>query len=258
MVVKVLHRNAQNQIAMDKQTLKEKIDGALGSTPLTLSDRTQSEYLDVILKGITDDAQVTDEYINGHVAILRSLDGNLHADVAAETNKNKTKWESDFKTEWEKTHPTNPQPPSPAPPQSNPNPGDALAEQIKAMQKQLEEMRQASERTAAEKNKAEVVSQVRKAFEDKLKEGGLEANAYILGNSLKELSVPDKDADVRDLAAKLEKNYYANLKAAGIVGNATPGRGRGQGGKETSAAKSFWERKQMREGWGKGAKSEGK
>lgn len=243
---------------MDKQTLKEKIDGALGGTPLTLSDRTQSDYLDAILPGITDDSQVTEDYIKGHVSILRSLDGNLHADVAAETNKNKTKWESDFKAAWEKSHPSNPAAEPPTNPKSEPSANDELSKQLKALQEKLEAMEKASEREVAEKNKADVVAQVRKSFEDKLKEGGLASNAYILGNSLKELSVPEKDADVRDLSAKLEKIYYANLKAAGIVATTTPPRRGGRGGKENSAAKSYWERKQKREGWGAGAKTDTK
>ena len=69
---------------MEREELLTKFNEMLGSTKLSLSERTLNDYADDVLSGITDDAQLTDEFLGRKVNFLKSLDGNLHSDVSKE------------------------------------------------------------------------------------------------------------------------------------------------------------------------------
>lgn len=70
---------------MDKETLLSKFKPSIGEPDANtqmygdtgLSVRTLDTYLEAILPGITDDAIVTDDYVNTHVKILKSMGGQM-------------------------------------------------------------------------------------------------------------------------------------------------------------------------------------
>lgn len=79
---------------MEKEKLLTELTAKIGTT--SLSSRTIRDYVDAILPGITDDAQVNDAFYNTHKAILKTMEGQLNNEVATKVNT--------FKTEWENTH----------------------------------------------------------------------------------------------------------------------------------------------------------
>lgn len=70
---------------MDKETLLSKFKPSIGEPDANtqmygdtgLSVRTLDTYLEAILPSITDDAIVTDDYVNTHVKILKSMGGQM-------------------------------------------------------------------------------------------------------------------------------------------------------------------------------------
>lgn len=105
---------------MEKEQLLSGIKSKLGTTGL--SERTLSEYVVNILPTITSDELVNDTFYAAHVAILKSLEGQLNKDVADRVKV--------AQSEWGKNHLT----PIPNP---NPNPTDPKNEP----NKELEDMK---------------------------------------------------------------------------------------------------------------------
>ena len=94
------------------------------------------------------------------------------------------------------------------------------------------------------------MKQIKSELEAKFKDAGIEKNAYIFKQTLKEVDIPDKDIDISAIVKQTEKEYYKNLKEAGFS-DSTPHVGNGgNGGKGNKITNDFFARKAKREGWG--------
>lgn len=226
---------------MEKEELRTKIDEALGSTQLQLSEQTWDKYLTRTVAGIKDDAEVTDEFITGEVEWLKTLNGQLHADVAKENNAYKAALEEKLK----------------AAGSSGKAAGAAGGENeaLAQMRKELDELK--AERAAAKDaaTKKELLDSVEKGLKDKLKAAGIEANGYFIKQVKKELEIPKSDGDtspdVDELVGKAEKAYFKSLKEAGLEATASPQGGRKNGKGGSSAVDAYFKKKGLKEGWKK-------
>lgn len=77
---------------MTKEELLAKISEKLGKT--SLSERTLNSYTENILKTVNDDSQINDVFLESHVGILKSVEGQLSHDIA-EGLKNKPNEQSE-------------------------------------------------------------------------------------------------------------------------------------------------------------------
>lgn len=230
---------------MEKEELYSKINEGLGSTQL--SSKTISAFVDDVFEDVRDAESVSDDFIARKVNYLRSVNGQLHADVAAQVNDYKSKnpytkpkeepkaVTSEGEPEWFRSYKAEQE------------------ERIKAM----EEARKAE---LEEYEKKELISSVKSGLKSKFKEAGIEVNNYFISQAMNEVQVPSlKDENggkvevsVDELVKKAESAYYRHLKEAGI-GNITPRRGGGNGSKgaenwldqkfKQKAAKEGWEKK---------------
>lgn len=232
---------------MEKEELKTKIDEALGSTQLQLSEQTWDKYLTRTVAGIKDDAEVTDEFITGEVEWLKTLNGQLHADVAKENNAYKAALEAKYKAKDGNR----------ADGANKPNGSDNAVdnELLSQMRKELDELK--AERAAAKDaaTKKELLDSVEKGLKDKLKAAGIEANGYFIKQVKKELEIPKSDGDtspdVDELVAKAEKAYFKSLKEADLEATAHPQTSRKNGKGGTSAVDAYFKKKGLKEGWKK-------
>lgn len=232
---------------MEKEELRTNIDEALGSTQLQLSEQTWDKYLTRTVAGIKDDAEVTDEFITGEVEWLKTLNGQLHADVAKENNAYKAALEAKYKANGGTG--------------STGSAGTAAGaaggenEVLAQMRKELDELK--AERAAAKDaaTKKELLDSVEKGLKDKLKAAGIEANGYFIKQVKKELEIPKSDGDtspdVDELVGKAEKAYFKSLKEAGLEATASPQGGRKNGKGGSSAVDAYFKKKGLKEGWKK-------
>lgn len=229
---------------MEKEELRTKIDEALGSTQLQLSEQTWDKYLTRTVAGIKDDAEVTDEFITGEVEWLKTLNGQLHADVAKENNAYKAALEEKLKAAG-----------SPGKAAGAAGAAGGENEALAQMRKELDELK--AERAAAKDaaTKKELLDSVEKGLKDKLKAAGIEANGYFIKQVKKELEIPKSDGDtspdVDELVGKAEKAYFKSLKEAGLEATASPQGGRKNGKGGSSAVDAYFKKKGLKEGWKK-------
>lgn len=225
---------------MDLESLKTKVTEAGGTQFSALSQKTVDHLLGREIARNSDDEYYTEDVISGLVEDLKTMDGNLHFEVGKKNTEYKTSFEKKWREEHPETKPTGQE-------------DDKLAkilEKMEAQEKKLQEME--DKRKEAEKNasKNEVLKAVKKSLNEKFEQAGVNANAYILGQTLRDIEIPDENANVAELAKGMEKAYYKNLKEAGLDFDGPRGGGSG-GGKGKSAADDYFAKKAKKEGWGK-------
>lgn len=202
---------------MEKEELKSKIEVKLGSTKLQLSERTWDKYLTKALKGIKDDSEVTDDWLNDEIDWLKTLNGQLHADVSTEVEDWKKKYQ-----------------PSPKPKEKEevldgePEWFKKYREDQESRIKAIEDARKSE---VAEAERKATVNKIKNGFEEKLRESGIQVNNYFLKTSMSELEIPEKDIDIKSLVSELETRYNANMKEAGVDFDSPHGGFNGGGGK---------------------------
>lgn len=231
---------------MEREALEQRFNEELGSTRLNWSEQTKDTFYNEILADITDDAQVTDEFIARKVKYLKTLDGQFHADVSKETKNLREKMaemEKKLKGEGgEGSH-------------GGQGGGGSNADEIAALKKRIEAMEaEAKEKDAASRRKS-ILDSVAEGLKAKRKKAELPVNDYFVKQALGKLelpedgegSTPDEDA----LVKQLDGLYIKELKAAGIEGrDAYPSTGRRTGKPGASAVDKFWEKKKKKEHWG--------
>lgn len=237
----------QHRQFMEREELRNMIDESLESsqTTLTLSDETINGELDDELEGVTDDAQVDDNFVNRIVKRLTRMDGNLHKDVSTQVNI------------WKKSHPSGRKPAS-VQKSKDDDGGEGESEELRLL-KSLSTRMEAIERqrkAEAEKNaKDAVFGKVEADLKAKFDKAGIEVNRYVFRQTLRDLEIPEvKDGgkpDTNALVKEMERNYYKNLKEAGFDGKGTPRRGSTAAQTGKSVADRFFSRKAKREGWEK-------
>lgn len=230
----------QNDETMEREELRTKVNDSLGGTQLTLSERTINEELDDVLETVTDDAQVDDAFVERITKRLKRMNGNLHADVSAESKKYKEQFEKD----WKEKHPEGGG-------TKKDGDGGEEPEWFKKYREENDKKLQQYETERKEKEtkekKASVLKSLNEGIRKKFKEAGEECNEYILKNTIRDAEV-NEDSDVEALIKSVEKEYYKNIKAAGLDGVAPRS---GKYSADTKIADALWAKKAAREGFAK-------
>lgn len=193
---------------MEREELRTKIDAALGSTKLTLSERTINDFLDDALVGITDDADVTEDFVTRKANVLKSMDGNLHSDVSEEVQrykdslqkppKDKDKHDDDDSDDDD----------------SRKGKGDdGSAAEIEDLKNRLKAIEDERQKAAEEKQREADRKELHDAFKTHFDKAGVKVNDYILKQTIRDF---DGEGSVEEKVKALESKYYENLKEAGF------------------------------------------
>lgn len=222
---------------MEREELSGLVSEELGDVTLTLSEQTINEELDDELENFGDDAEANSKLVTKIANRLKRLDGNLHKDVSTQVSEYK-KQVAKRGTQSAKRA------------VRGSGEEDEQAKAVRELREEIEALKTANaERRTAEARKA-VLKDVEKGLRDKFEKAGMKVNGYFLRAALGGLSVPEKDADVKELVEKAEKSYNADMKEAGVDAESAPRFGGGGGGGSTSVSE-FFARKAKKEGWGK-------
>lgn len=193
---------------MKKEELSTALLSALG-TNSNLSERTVSAYAEQTASVMGEEYEMTDDFVQKHVAVLKSIGGQLSHDISAGIET----WKANNKPE--------PTPPAPPAPPSGNTELDELKKQLDSLKTQI-----------AESNSQKTMEAYRKELRDKLKEKlGSGANDYILEDVVK--GEWDTNKGVETIIGEAESAYNAKYKKCFGTGPAprTP-----QGNAETSKA----------------------
>ena len=220
---------------MELEALKSKFNETLGSTKLQISERTLDGLLQDALAEIgDDDSRATEDFFTRKVELAKTIAGQINHDVSARIK------------DWEKQNPK----PKPAekPTEEDETP-QWFVQYKNKMEAKVAELEQARKEDLMKSQRKNVLSQVKESFKAKLETAGITANAFVLKQTLRDIEIPEQDADVKALVKDLEKAYYANLKEAGFE-TEIPRRGNGGGFKPKNVADDYWAKKKAKEGWG--------
>jgi hypothetical protein len=194
---------------MDREELKTKINEVLGSTKLTLSERTINDFLDDALVGITDD-DVTDDFVSRKANMLKSIDGNLHSDVSEQVRvymdklpKSQEPKSQEPKPDTKPTGDEKPQEPA----------DNGVSKEIEELKKRLKSFEDDRKKADEAKKREKELAELKDAFTARFDEAGAKVNTYILKQTLRDF---DGDGSVSDKVKALEGKYYENLKEAGF------------------------------------------
>ena len=231
---------------MDRESLRPLVEAQFGESHLTvLSEETINAELDEALEGITDDAQVDDAFTKKLATRLLRLNGNVTSEAGRQI------------TDWKKKHPTPKPGTPPATPPKGEEGGDGGEEtEMQKLLKRVEAMENAQKQKAVKEANDAIYADVKKGFEAKFKEAGIEINKYILKQTLRDLEIPETEegekVNVGDLVKTLERDYLRNMKEAGFDKKETSKpRFGSRGSTGESAADRFFAKKGKREGWKK-------
>lgn len=175
---------------MMKERLLSELKTKLGTT--SLSERTLSEYVGNILPSITSEEQANDAFYATHVAILKSIEGQLNKDVADRVKN--------ARAEWEKAHP------SPTP---NPNPTEPKNEPSKELE-EMKSMIAAMQQKIEAADKAKLESDLLASVKSAMKAKGATDEAVMM-YTFKGESI-DTTKNVEELTESYLKTYDANYK----------------------------------------------
>lgn len=192
---------------MEREELRTKIDAALGSTKLTLSERTINDFLDDALVGITDDADVTEDFITRKVNVLKSMDGNLHSDVSEEVQRYKDSLQKPPKDEDKHDGDDTDD-------DSRKGKGDdGSAAEIEDLKNRLKAIEDERQKAAEERQREADRKELHDAFKTHFDKAGVKVNDYILKQTIRDF---DGEGSVEEKVKALESKYYENLKEAGF------------------------------------------
>lgn len=186
---------------MEREELLSKINEKLGSTKLSLSEKTMNDFADEMLIGITDDAELSDELLERKVSFLKSLDGNLHYDVSKQVEEYKKNYKPLNKVKVDDN--------------DNSGGGDELRQKIVELEKRYNEIEERRKSDAEARNKESLVSSAVDIMKDKFKMSDVGVNNYILKQTLRDVVI-NGDEKPSDIAEAIEESYFKNLKEAGI------------------------------------------
>ena len=232
---------------MEREALEQRFNEELGSTRLNWSEQTKDTFYNEILADITDDAQVTDEFIARKVKYLKTLDGQFHADVSKET-KNLREQMAALEAKYKDNG-------GAGGGNAGGDGGGSNTDEIAALKKRIEAMEaEAKEKDAASRRKS-ILDSVAEGLKAKRKKAELPVNDYFVKQALGKLELPEdgegSTPDENALVKQLDGLYIKELKAAGIEGrDAYPSTGRRTGKPGASAVDKFWEKKKKKEHWG--------
>lgn len=211
---------------MTREELLALVNKELGSTKLTLNERAINEELDDSLSGFGDDAEANAKLVTRIANRLKRMDGSVHSAVSHEVEEYKKNYK--------------PKPSSTAKEGDEDDDDDKdTPAWAKKLNKRLDDLENARKAEKAERDKKDLLDSVKKGLKDKFDAAGLELNQFFLNTAIRDLQIPEKDADTKTLIEQAEKLYNANRKAAGIEHDAP--RGGGGGGSKEKIDEHEWD-----------------
>lgn len=212
---------------MTREELFGKIKDALGSTQLTLSERTVNEELDDALADFGDDDEANGKLVTRVANRLKRMDGNLHADVSKQVSEYKSNLDGRGNGKGGNG-------------KESEEGEDEIPEWAKALRADLEAERNARKQREAKDAKDAMMASVRKGLKDKFEASGLEVNEYFVEAALSKLEIPQENADLGKLVGEAESLYCTDYKRANHV-DAIPRKGEGGGNKDGEPSKTEWD-----------------
>lgn len=222
-----LSNNNLTTFDMTREELLILVNKELGSTKLTISEKTINEELDDVLEDFGEDEASNAKLVTKVANRLKRMDGNLHSDVSQQVKEYKKK-----ARERKKAKGTEPD-------DEDPNDDDTLDEEdmpewAKKLMGEVRKEREAREQKEAADAKKALVNSIKEGLKAKFEKANIPLNSFFVKTALDKLEIPDSDADVKELIGKAEVLYNADLKEAGISPDTKPrSGGSGAGGTGT-------------------------
>lgn len=212
---------------MTREELLALVNKELGSTKLTISEKTINEELDDVLEDFGEDEAANAKLVTKVTNRLKRMDGNLHSDVSQQVKEYKKKARERQKakeTESEEEEPENNDIPD----------EEDMPEWAKKLIGEVKKEREAREQKEAADAKKALVNSIKEGLKAKFEKANIPLNSFFVKTALDKLEIPDGEVDIKDLVGKAEVLYNADLKEAGINPETKPrGGGGGAGGTGT-------------------------
>lgn len=209
---------------MTREELLALVNKELGSTKLTISEKTINEELDDVLEDFGEDEAANAKLVTKVTNRLKRMDGNLHSDVSQQVKEYKKKARERQKakeSESEEEESEN---------NDIPNEED-MPEWAKKLIGEVKKEREAREQKGAADAKKALVNSIKEGLKAKFEKANIPLNSFFVKTALDKLEIPDGDeVDVKDLVGKAEVLYNADLKEAGINPETKPRSGGGGAG----------------------------
>ena len=200
------------------------------------TDVTSKTLLPIIeMNPLPEGQEPDDAYFDKMVGVVKTIQGNLNhtfasklqseVDAKVEEAKKKLKIEPSIDPDKNKKDGDG----------GKPNEDDRIA----ALEKKIADMEAAQ---AAAKKQSEIESvrnSVKNGLIRKFDEAGLKVNKFFLDTAMSKMEIPEENADVESLVKKVEAQYQADVKAAGIEYARPNAGGRGSAGREVSSKDEF-------------------
>lgn len=200
------------------------------------TDVTSKTLLPIIeMNPLPEGQEPDDAYFDKMVGVVKTIQGNLNhtfasklqseVDAKVEEAKKKLKIEPSIDPDKNKKDGDG----------GKPNEDDRVA----ALEKKIADMEAAQ---AAAKKQSEIESvrnSVKNGLIQKFDEAGLKVNKFFLDTAMSKMEIPEENADVDSLVKKVEAQYQADVKAAGIEYARPNAGGRGSAGREVSSKDEF-------------------
>lgn len=188
---------------MDRESLRPLVEAQYGESRITvLSEETINAELDAELEGITDDSHFDEACCKRIAQRLLRMNGNVAKEAGTQIN------------DWKKKHPTQ------TPPKPDTKPNEEDDPKYKAMQDQINELKNSLKQKDQKEADDKVIAEVRKKFNEKFKEAKIEVKNYFADQVFGRFKLPSlnegEQYDVSKLANQAENDYVEELKKAGI------------------------------------------
>lgn len=212
---------------MTKEELLSKISEKLGKT--SLSERTLNSYVENIVKLVSDDSQVNDDFLTSHVGILKSIEGQLSHEIA-EGLKGKGGGKPNNE-------------PTPNQNQTQGGQGDESMKKILDMISEIKKENSELRARLDEEKTTRTESSYKRAISDAMKQKGAK-NDYILKQVIAKKKF-DVNKSVEDSVKEALEDYDTEYKSCFGDGAAPRGSGiQGQGGEDIKKSlDAFFEKK---------------
>lgn len=208
---------------MTREELLALVNKELGSTKLTISEKTINEELDDVLEDFGKDEAANAKLVTKVTNRLKRMDGNLHSDVSQQVKEYKKKAKERQKakeTELDEEEPEK---------DEIPNEED-MPEWAKKLIGEVKKEREAREQKEVADAKKALVNSIKEGLKAKFEKANIPLNSFFVKTALDKLEIPDGEADIKDLVGKAEVLYNADLKEAGINPDTKPRSGGGGAG----------------------------
>lgn len=206
---------------MTREELLALVNKELGSTKLTISEKTINEELDDVLEDFGEDEAANAKLVTKVTNRLKRMDGNLHSDVSQQVKEYKKKARERQKAkETESEEELS---------EEIPNEED-MPEWAKKLIGEVKKEREAREQKEAADAKKALVNSIKEGLKAKFEKANIPLNSFFVKTALYKLEIPDGEVDIKDLVGKAEVLYNADLKEAGINPETKPRSGGGGAG----------------------------